>query len=161
MPQKESPRRLSTHSHSTLRVSVPNRDIGTREQLDWHCPHPDNDVTGRWILTVRSGMDGTFQICKGSWALRCVQDNQARGETTESPTASRPYVRLVCQHTASEGWRCLHNHLKCAFPLGGNYVDTRYVVCQMPSEACRLWSMGARLKKPAADMHNAPPKWWH
>ena len=64
---------------------------------------PKNFVTGRWVLTVKRDRDGKFQKCKARWVLRGFQDRQKDAQQTDSPTSTRPGLRLLCQNAASNG----------------------------------------------------------
>ena len=122
---------------------------------------PKNFVTGRWVLTVKRDRDGNFQKCKARWVLRGFQDQQKDAQQTDSPTSTRPGLRLLCQNVASNGWSIRHIDLKIAFLQGESYAPDRDVVCQLPPEAGRPWYLAARLKKPAYGMNDAPRKWWN
>ena len=120
---------------------------------------PKNFVTGRWVLTVKRDRDGKFQKCKARWVLRGFQDRQKDAQQTDSPTSTRPGLRLLCQNAASNGWSIRHIDLKTAFLQGESYTPDRDVVCQLPPEAGKPWYLAARLKKPAYGMNDAPRKW--
>ena len=62
---------------------------------------PKNFVTGRWVLTVKRDRDGKFQKCKARWVLRGFQDRQKDAQQTDSPTSTRPGLRLLCQNIES------------------------------------------------------------
>ena len=96
---------------------------------------PKNFVTGRWVLTVKRDRDGKFQKCKARWVLRGFQDRQKDAQQTDSPTSTRPGLRLLCQNAASNGWSIRHIDLKTAFLQGESYAPDRDVVCQLPPEA--------------------------
>ena len=64
---------------------------------------PKNFVTGRWVLTVKRDRDGKFQKCKARWVLRGFQDRRKDAQQTDSPTSTRPGLRLLCQNVASNG----------------------------------------------------------
>ena len=110
---------------------------------------PKNFVTGRWALTVKRDRDGKFQKCKARWVLRGFQDRQKDAQQTDSPTSTRPGLRLLCQNAASNGWSIRHIDLKTAFLQGESCARDRDVVCQLPPEAGKPWYLAARLKKPA------------
>ena len=82
-------------------------------------------------------------------------------QQTDSPTSSRPGLRLLCQNAASNGWSIQHIDFKTAFLQGETFAPDRDVVCQLPPEAGKPWYLAARLKKPAYGMNDAPRKWWH
>ena len=119
---------------------------------------PKNFVTGRWVLTVKRDRDGKFQKCKARWVLRGFQDRQKDAQQTDSPTSTRPGLRLLCQNAASNGWSIRHIDLKIAFLQGESYAPDRDVVCQLPPKAGKPWYLAARLKKPAYGMNDAPRK---
>ena len=79
---------------------------------------PKNFVTGRWVLTVKRDRDGKFQKCKARWVLRGFQDRQKDAQQTDSPTSTRPGLRLLCQNVASNGWSIRHIDLQTAFLQG-------------------------------------------
>ena len=110
---------------------------------------PKNFVTGRWVLTGKRDRDGKFQTCE---ARRC---------STDSPTSTRPGLRLLCQNAASNGWSIRHIDLKPAFLQGETYTPDRNVVCQLPPETGKPCHLAARLKKPAYGVSDAPRKWWN
>ena len=118
-----------------------------------------NFVTSRWVLTVKRDRDGKFQKCKARWVLRGFQDRQKDAQQTDSPTSTRPGLRLLCQNAASNGWSTRHIDLKTAFLQGESYAPDRDVVCQLPLEAGKPWYLATRLKKPAYGMNDAPRKW--
>ena len=93
--------------------------------------------------------------------LRGFQDRQKDAQQTDSPTSTRPGLRLLCQNAASNGWSIRHIDLKTAFLQGESYAPDRDVVCQLPPEAGKPWYLAARLKKPAYGMNDAPWKWWN
>ena len=76
---------------------------------------PENYVTGRWVSTVKRDKQGNFQKCKARWVLRGFQDKQKSEQQADSPTATRPGFRLVCQLAASWLWHIGHIDLKTAF----------------------------------------------
>ena len=131
------------------------------ELVDMRKTHPRNYVTGRWVLTIKRNHDGSFQKCKARWVLRGFQDKQRYDQQTDSPTATRPGFRLSCQLAASNGWSVSHVDLKTAFLQGEEYDAVRDVVCQLPPEVGLPSYMGARLKKPAYGMNDAPRRWWN
>ena len=71
-----------------------------------------NYVTGRWVLTVKKDKDGKFERCRARWALRGFQDRQKDDQQTDSPTASRPGFRLLCQMAANKKYDLYHIDLK-------------------------------------------------
>ena len=120
-----------------------------------------NWVTGRWVLTIKRDKDGNFQKCKARWVLRGFQDKQRFDQQTDSPTATRPGFRLACQLAANHRWDFGHIDLKTAFLQGEDYDPARDVICQLPPEAGHPTYIGARLKKPAYGMNDAPRRWWN
>jgi hypothetical protein len=83
------------------------------------------------------------------------------GQQTDSPTTTRPGFRLACQLAAHRSWKIGHIDLKTAFLQGHEYGIHRKVVCQLPPEAGHPPYIGARLKKPAYGMNDAPRRWWN
>ena len=96
-------------------------------------------MTGHWVLTVKRDRDGKFQKRKARWVLRGFQDRQKDAQQTDSPTSTRPGLRLLCQNAASCGWSIRHIDLKTAFLQGETYAPDRDVVCQLPPEAGKPW----------------------
>ncbi len=129
--------------------------------VDLRKTKPRNYVTGRWVLTIKRNKDGTFQKCKARWVLRGFQDKQQWDQQTDSPTTTRPGFRLTCQLAANQGWSIRHVDLKTAFLQGEEYGSQRDVICQLPPEAGHPPHIGARLKKPAYGMNDAPRRWWN
>jgi hypothetical protein len=120
-----------------------------------------NFVTGRWVLTIKRDKDGKFLKCKARWVLRGFQDRQKNDQQTDSPAATRPGFRLCCQLAANNNWPLTHIDLKTAFLQGEAYDTNRDVICALPPESGLPAYMGARLKKPAYGMNDAPRKWWN
>ena len=120
-----------------------------------------NWVSGRWVLTIKRDKDGNFQKCKARWVLRGFQDKQRYDQQTDSPTATRPGFSLTCQLCAINHWDFGHIDLKTAFLQGEEYDTARDVICQLPPEAGQPPHIGARLKKPAYGMNDAPRRWWN
>ena len=58
-----------------------------------------------------------------SWVLRGFQDRQKDAQQTDSPTSTRPGLRLLCQNAASNGWSIRHIDLKTAFLQGESYAQ--------------------------------------
>ena len=131
------------------------------ELVDMRKHKPRNFVTGRWVLTVKRDKDGNFQKCKARWVLRGFLDKQRFHQQTDSPTATRPGIRFACQFAANNNYDFGHIDLKTAFLQGEEYDWTRDVVCQLPPEAGLPSHIGARLKKPAYGMNDAPRRWWN
>ena len=88
--------------------------------------------------------------------LRGFQDKQRYDQQTDSPTATRPGFRLACQFTANHQYTFGHIDLKTAFLQGEEYDWSRDVICALPPESGLPSYMGARLKKPAYGMNDAP-----
>ena len=120
-----------------------------------------NFVTGRWVLVVKNDKDGNFSKCKARWVLRGFQDKQKDDLQTDSPTASRPGLRLALQYAANCGHTLRHIDLKTAFLQGQAFDKDRDVVCQLPPEAGYPNYMGARMKKCGYGLNDAPRKWWN
>ena len=129
------------------------------ELVDMRKQKPKNYVTGRWVLTVKTDKEGNFDKCKARWVLRGFQDKQKDDQQTDSPTSTRPGFRMTCQLAASKGWDLFHMDLKTASLQGEAYDQSRDVVCQLPPEAGYPPHIGARLKKAAYGMHDAPRRW--
>ena len=120
-----------------------------------------NFVTGRWVLTVKRDKEGKFEKCKARWVLRGFQDAQHYDLQTDSPTSTRPGFRLQCQAAAISKHNVGHIDLKTAFLQGESFDSTRNVICQIPPEAGYPSHMGARLKRAAYGLNDAPRLWWN
>ena len=117
---------------------------------------PKNYVAGRWVLTIKTDKQGTFQRAKARGVLRGFQDKQKDYQQTDSPASTRPGFRMSSQVAASKSWDLFHIDLNTAFLLGQSYDVNRDVVCLLPPEAGYPPYIGARLKKPAYGMNDAP-----
>ena len=62
---------------------------------------------------------------------------------------------------ANEGWNIFHMDLKTAFLQGEAYDQTRDIMCQIPPEMGYPPHIGARVKKPAYGLNDAPRRWWN
>ena len=131
------------------------------ELVDMRKEKVQNYVTGRWVLTVKRDKDGNFQKCKARWVLRGFQDRQVWDLQTDSPTSTRPGFRLQCQAAANRQWDVTHVDLKTAFLQGDSFVGDRNVICQLPPEAGHPPHIGARLKRAAYGLNDAPRLWWN
>jgi len=120
-----------------------------------------NFITGRWVLTIKRDKDGHFLKCKARWVLRGFQDRQVWDLQTDSPTSTRPGFRLQCQAAANNGWDLTHIDLKTAFLQGDIFGKDRDIVCQLPPEAGYPPHIGARLKRAAYGLNDAPRLWWN
>ncbi len=120
-----------------------------------------NYVTGRWVLTIKREMDGTFKATKARWVLRGFQDKQKHEQQTDSPAATRPGFRMAVASAASNNLDLYHMDLKTAFLQGESYDSTRNIICQIPKEAGHPWYMVAYMKKPAYGLNDAPRRWWN
>ena len=120
-----------------------------------------NFVSGRWVLTVKRDKDGNFLKCKARWVLRGFEDRQKNTQQTDSPAASRSGFRCVSQLAANKRWDLYHMDLKTAFLQGEAYDTSRDVICQIPKEAGHPPYIGARLKRPAYGLNDAPRRWWN
>ena len=131
------------------------------ELVDMRKHKPRNFVTGRWVLTIKRDKEGNFLKCKARWVLRGFLDKQRFQQQTDSPTATRPGIRLACQFAVNNNYDFGHVDLKTAFLQGEEYDWSRDVVCQLPPESGLPAHIGARLKKPAYGMNDAPRRWWN
>ena len=120
-----------------------------------------NFITGRWVLTIKRDKDGNFLKCKARWVLRGFQDAQHWDLQTDSPCATRPGFRLQCQDAANNDHDIGHIDLKTAFLQGETFDEHRDVVCQLPPEAGYPPHMGARLKRAAYGLNDAPRLWFN
>ena len=122
---------------------------------------PRNDVTGRWVLTIKTDKQGSFLRTKARWVLRGFQVKQKEYLQTDSPASTRPGFRMCCHMAASQGCNLFHIDLKTAFLQGQSHDVNRDVVCQLPPEASYPPYTATRLKKPAYGMNDAPRHWWN
>ena len=113
------------------------------------------------FFTVKRDKDGKFVKCKARWALKRLQDKQKLDQQTDSPTSTRPEFRMTCQVAANKGQDLFHIDLKTAFLQGESYDVSRDVICQLPPEAGYPAHIGARLKRPAYGLNDAPRRWWN
>ena len=120
-----------------------------------------NWVTGRWALTLKRDKDGNFLKTKARWVLRGFQDKQKNDQQTDSPAASRSGFRLAIQAASNKGWNIFHMDLKTAFLQGEAYDQSRDIICQIPPEMGYPPHIGARMKKPAYGLNDAPRRWWN
>ena len=121
---------------------------------------PNNHVTGRLVLTIKTDKQGNFFRTKARWVLRGFQDKQKDKMQTVSPAPTRPGFRMSCQMAASQSWDLFHIDLKTAFLQGQSNDVNRDVVRELP-EAGHPPYIAARLKKPACGMNDAPKRWWN
>ena len=119
-----------------------------------------NFVKGRWVLTVKKDKDGKFLKCKARWVLKGFQDKQKDSQRTDSPAASRSGFRCATQQAANLGWDIYHMDLKTAFLQGEAYDETRDIICEIPKECGYPPHIGARMKKSAYGLSDAPRRWW-
>ena len=120
-----------------------------------------NWVTGRWVLTLKRDKDGNFLKTKARWVLRGFQDKQKNDQQTDSPAASRSGFRLAIQAASNKGWNIFHMDLKTAFLQSEAYDQSRDIICQIPPEMGYPPHIGARMKKPAYGLNDAPRRWWN
>jgi len=119
-----------------------------------------NFVKGRWVLTVKKDKDGNFLKCKARWVLKGFQDKQKDSQQTDSPAASRSGFRCATQQAANLGWNLYHMDLKTAFLQGEAYDETRDIICEIPAECGYPPHIGAKMKKSAYGLNDAPRRWW-
>ena len=119
-----------------------------------------NYVAGRWVLTIKKDKDGNFLKCKARWVLKGFQDRQKDTQQTDSPAASRSGFRCATQFAANCQWDLYHMDLKTAFLQGEAYDETRDSICQIPSECGYPPHIGAKMKKSAYGLNDAPRRWW-
>ena len=119
-----------------------------------------NYVAGRWVLTIKKDKDGNFLKCKARWVLKGFQDRQKDTQQTDSPAASRSGFRCATQFAANCQWDLYHMDLKTAFLQGEAYDETRDIICQIPSECGYPPHIGAKMKKSAYGLNDAPRRWW-
>ena len=119
-----------------------------------------NFVKGRWVLAVKKDKDGKFLKCKARWVLKGFQDKQKDSQQTDSPAASRSGFRCATQQAANLGWDLYHMDLKTAFLQGEAYDETRDIICEIPKECGYPPHIGARRKKSAYGLNDAPRRWW-
>ena len=119
-----------------------------------------NYVAGRCVLTIKKDKDGNFLKCKARWVLKGFQDRQKDTQQTDSPAASRSGFRCTTQFAANCQWDLYHMDLKTAFLQGEAYDETRDIICQIPSECGYPPHIGAKMKKSAYGLNDAPRRWW-
>ena len=119
-----------------------------------------NFVKGRWVLTVKKDKDGKFLKCKARWVLKGFQDKQKDSQQTDSPAASRSGFRCATPQAANFGWDLYHMDLKTAFLQGEAHDETRDIICEIPQECGYPPHIGARMKKSAYGLNDAPRRWW-
>ena len=113
-----------------------------------------NWVTGRWVLTLKRDKDGNF-LKTG------FQDRQKNDQQTDSPAASRSGFRLAIQAASNKGWNIFPMDLKTAFLQGEAYDQSRDIIGQIPPEIGYPPHIGARMKKPAYGLNDAPRRRWN
>ena len=84
------------------------------------------------------------------------QDRQKDTQQTDSPAASRSGFRCATQFAANCQWDLYHMDLKTAFLQGEAYDETRDIICQIPSECGYPPYIGAKMKKSAYGLNDAP-----
>ena len=131
------------------------------ELVDMRNLKVENYITGRWVLTIKRNKDGQFEKCKARWVLRGFQDKQHWDLQTDAPTSTRPGFRLQCQAAANLNYDIGHVDLKTAFLQGETFDSNRNVICQLPPEAGHPAYTGARLKRAAYGLNDAPRLWWN
>ncbi len=89
---------------------------------------------------------------KARGVLRGVQDRQKDDIVKDSPTDTRPGLRLLLQLTINRGWEI--NSCRVISSL-----MTKLVMCQLPKEMKLPWYMCARMLMPAYGLDDAPRKW--
>ena len=68
---------------------------------------------------------------------------------------------MTCHLAANLNWDLFHVDLKTSFLQGESYDSSRDVICQLPLEAGYPPYIGARLKRPAYGLNDAPRRWWN
>ena len=91
---------------------------------------PNNYVTGRWVLTIRTDKQGNFFKAKARCVSRGFQDKQKEYQQTDPLASTRPGFRMSCQMAASESWNICHIDRKTATFHGQSYSVNRNTVCQ-------------------------------
>ena len=121
-----------------------------------------NYVAGRWVLTWKKDKDGNVIKAKARWVLRGFQDQQKDFVVVDSPTATRPGLRLALQWAANRNFDFHTFDLKTAFLQGDGYSEEegRFVLAQLPPEMNLPWYMAAKMVKSAYGLNDAPRKWW-
>ena len=111
---------------------------------------------GHWSLDPYPTARHTFLKTKARWVLQGIQDKQKNDQQTDNPAASRSGFRLAIQAASNKGWNIFHMDLKTAFLQGEAYDQTRDIICQIPPEMGYPPHIGARMKKPAYGLNDAP-----
>ena len=119
------------------------------------------DIRKIQVSPLKRDKDGNFLKTKARWVLRGFQDKQKNDQQTDSPAASRSGFRLAIQAASNKGWNTFHMDLKTAFLQGEAYDQTRDIICQIPPEMGYPPHIGARMKKPAYGLNDAPRRWWN
>ena len=68
---------------------------------------------------------------------------------------------MTRQLAANKGWDLFQIDLNTASWQGESYDVSRNVICQIPPEARYPAHIGARLKRPAYGLNDAPRRWWN
>jgi len=157
--KREYAKQFVEAKHAECKSWLKENDV--LDVVDMNKEHVKNFITGRWVLTIKRDKDGHFLKCKARWVLRGFQDRQVWDLQTDSPTSTRPGFRLQCQAAANNEWDLTHIDLKTAFLQGDMFGKDRDIVCQLPPEAGYPANFGARLKRAAYGLNDAPRLWWN
>ena len=76
--------------------------------VDLRKSKPNNCITGRWVLTIKTDKQVNFLRAKARWELRGFQDKQKDYLQKDSPASTGPGFRMSCQMAASTSWDLLH-----------------------------------------------------
>ena len=68
---------------------------------------------------------------------------------------------MTCQLAANQQCEIVHVELETTCLQGESYDIYRNVICQLPPEAGYPAHTGARLKRPAYGLNDAPRRWWN
>ena len=66
---------------------------------------------------------------------------------------------MICQLAADRNWDLFNVDLRTAFFQGESYDSAQDVICQLPLEAGYPPYIGARLKRTAYGLNDAPRRW--
>ena len=102
----------------------------------------------------------SFSNVRHDGYLKVFKINKKDSQQTDSPAASRSGFRCATQQAANLGWDLYHMDLKTAFLQGEAYDETRDIICEIPKECGYPPHIGARMKKSAYGLNDAPRRWW-
>ena len=124
--------------------------------LDWRKVEPRNYVTGRWVLTINTDLQGNSLKANARWGTERFPGRNRRNISRPSrPASTRPGFRMSCQMAFRKDWIIFTLILRHPSSTDQSYDVSRDDVCQLPSEAGHPPHIAAKLKKPAYGMNEA------